>query len=385
MSGRVVVAMSGGVDSSVAAALLVQQGYEVIGITLDVWPKTPEQEDRPDACCSLAAVEDARRVADLLGIPHYTLNFQEVFAQTVIADFISEYRRGRTPNPCIRCNEHIKFGALIQYATGLGACHLATGHYARVNREHSRFVVRRGIDPSKDQTYVLYSLTQEQLAFTLFPLSANTKPQTRELARRIGLAVASRPDSQDICFVTQRGYGEFLYQRDPSLARSGPILDTSGHQVGEHRGLVFYTVGQRRGLGLTASKPLYVVDIQPITNALVVGPEDALWSDALIGENLNLVSVAHITSGQSVTAKVRYRSQEVAARVIPLPDNQVEVHFASPQRAITPGQAVVFYDGDLLLGGATIRHRKARNEGAQPGQSGVSHNQPVSQQFRAVG
>jgi tRNA-uridine 2-sulfurtransferase len=354
MARRVVVGMSGGVDSSVAAALLVQRGYEVIGVTLDVWPHAGDQEARPDTCCSLAAVEDARRVADRLGVPHYTLNFRDAFSQTVIRDFVAEYRQGRTPNPCIRCNEHIKFGAMLRYAQGLGASYIATGHYARLSEEQGRFVLRRGVDASKDQTYVLYSLTQPQLAASLMPLGGFPKTHTRALAREMGLAVASRPDSQDICFVNDRDYGQFLSQQEAGLAQPGPIMDTGGMQIGEHRGVAFYTVGQRRGLGIYQPAPVYVVAILPATNTIVVGGEEALWSDILVADNINLVSAAAITSGQRCTAKIRYRSAEAEAWLYPLNDGLVEVRFARPQRAITPGQAVVFYDGDLLLGGATI-------------------------------
>ncbi len=368
MAERVVVAMSGGVDSAVAAALLVHQGYEVVGITLNVWPTAPEEEEmvREDACCSLAAVEDARRVAERLGIPHYTLNFREVFAGAVIADFAAEYCRGRTPNPCIRCNERVKFGALLQRARELEASHLATGHYARLAQEEGRHRLYRAADRNKDQTYMLYSLSQDQLAATLLPLGDYTKARVRRMARQAGLPVAERPESQEICFVTQGDYREFLGTYYPEVARPGSIVDTQGNVIGEHRGIAFYTIGQRRGLGIAGRRPaagsalagraVYVVGIRPESNTVVVGPEEALWSDALVAEHLNLVGLAELPADLPVTAKVRYRSPEAEAILHPLEHGAVEVRFRQPQRAITPGQAAVFYQGEMLVGGATISH-----------------------------
>lgn len=358
MAQRVVVAMSGGVDSSVAAALLKEQGHEVIGITLNLWPKlSPEQAiERPDACCSLSAVEDARRVADKLGIPHYVLNFRDVFEKTVIQDFVQEYVAGRTPNPCIRCNEFVKFDALLTKATGLGADFVATGHYARVRHDPSsnRFLLQKAADAAKDQTYVLYVLKQHQLAHTLMPLGDFTKASTRKMAHRLSLPVAEKAESQEICFVTENDYGLFLLEQVPEGANPGPIEDRHGHVLGHHKGIMFYTIGQRRGLGLTAPEPLYVVDIRPEANVIVVGPEEELYHQGLLADRLNLISLDRLPDGMPVKAKIRYRSPEAPAEVQQMADDLVAVRFEQPQRAITPGQAVVFYQGDTVVGGATI-------------------------------
>ncbi|MBI2954251.1 MAG: tRNA 2-thiouridine(34) synthase MnmA [Chloroflexi bacterium] len=358
MGKRVVVAMSGGVDSSVAAALLREQGYEVVGITLNVWPKlTPEEAvERHDACCSLSAVEDARRVADMLGIPHYVLNFREVFQRTVIDDFAREYLAGRTPNPCIRCNEFVKFDALLRKALGLGAEYVATGHYVRVqyDQQRQRYTLRKAADQTKDQTYVLYVLKQEQLRHTLFPLGDLTKENVRKMAHERGLPVAAKAESQEICFVTENDYGVFLTGYVPDAAKPGPILDTQGRQLGQHRGIIFYTIGQRRGLGISSPEAMYVVAIDVAANAVIVGPESELYHDELIANRLNLVSVDLIREPLSVRAKVRYKMTETDATVRQIDRDTIELRFAMAQRAITPGQAVVFYQDGWLVGGATI-------------------------------
>lgn len=361
---KVIVAMSGGVDSSVTAALLLQQGYDVVGVTLNVWPHgidpAPEREN---SCCALSAVEDARRVADMLGIAHYTLNFRTVFANTVIADFAAEYRRGRTPNPCIRCNEHVKFGALLQRTSGLGADFVATGHYARIEYDgaRNRFLLRKARDRRKDQSYVLYVLRQELLAKTLMPLGQFTKEATRQLAASLGLPIARKPESQEICFIPDNDYGRFLREYAPAAERPGPILDRAGQIIGQHRGIANYTVGQRRGLGLPGPAPRYVTEIDAERHAIVVGEERHLYHDALVAEQVNLISAATITAPLRVTAKVRYRSGETPASLFPRPDGRLFVRFDQPQRAITPGQAVVFYDGDLVVGGGTIAAAGAAN------------------------
>lgn len=355
---RVVVAMSGGVDSSVAAALLKEQGYEVIGVTLNLWPKLSPEEAlaRHDACCSLSAVEDARRVADKLGIPHYVLNFKDIFQTTVIEDFIREYARGRTPNPCIRCNEFVKFEALLGRAKGLGADYLATGHYARIRYDApaDRYLLMKSADASKDQTYVLYVLKQHQLAHILMPLGDFTKANTRKMAHQRSLPVAEKAESQEICFVPENDYGVFLLEHIPEGAKAGPIEDKQGRVLGRHKGIMFYTIGQRRGLGLTSPEPLYVTDIQAERNVIVVGPERELYHHELIADGLNLISVARIPGEMSVRAKIRYRSPEADAVVRQIDENSVHVRFAEPQRAITSGQAVVFYQGEVVVGGATI-------------------------------
>lgn len=350
--------MSGGVDSSVAAALLKEQGYHVIGVTLNLSARltVDEEVERDDACCTLAAVEDARRVADQLGIDHYCLNLRELFAQKVVDNFVDEYRRGRTPNPCVRCNDHIKFEAVLVKARALGADYVATGHYARIERdsESGRYLLKRGLDPRKDQSYVLYVLTQDELAHTLLPLGSMDKHQTRDLARKFGLRVADKPDSQEICFVVGDDYGDFLARVAPEVVRPGPVLDLADRQIGVHRGIAFYTVGQRRGLGIATGESHFVLEIDARRNALVVGPEAALYRDELIAEEPNLISVARLDAPLRVQAKVRYRMPAAAGLLDqPAPD-RLRLRFDQPQRAITPGQSLVCYQDDLVVGGGTI-------------------------------
>ncbi len=358
MAERIVVGMSGGVDSAVAAALLKEQGYDVIGVTLNLSPKLADEDawEREDSCCGLAASEDARRVADRLGIPHYVLNFRDVFAEKVIANFLAEYRRGRTPNPCIRCNDHIKFGTVLLKARALQADLVATGHYALVATDPTtgRRILRKAADPRKDQSYVLYVLTQDELRRTVFPLGELTKDQTREIARKLNLPVANKPESQEICFVGERNYGDFLRKLAPDVAQPGPIRHVDGRELGTHPGIAFFTIGQRRGLGLTSAEPLYVVDLDPATRTLVVGPEEALFDDEVYADEANLVSVADLTEPRLVRARVRYRMQEAEAIVRQLPDGRLQLRFSQPQRAITPGQAVVCYEGDVVVAGGTI-------------------------------
>lgn len=358
MGQRIVVGMSGGVDSAVAAALLKEQGYDVIGVTLNLSPKVDGEDawERDDSCCGLSASEDARRVADRLGIPHYVLNFRDVFAEKVIANFLGEYRRGRTPNPCIRCNDHIKFGTVLLKARALDADLVATGHYARVetDRETGRRVLRKAVDLRKDQSYVLYVLTQEELKRTVFPLGELTKQETRELARRFNLPVASKPESQEICFVSERNYGDFLMKLAPDIAQPGPILHVDGRVIGEHRGIAFYTIGQRRGLGVVSHDPLYVVDVDAGSHTIVVGPEEALFDRDLVADEANLVSVEDLTSPRPIKARIRYRMTDADALVSQPERGLLHVEFAEPQRAITPGQAVVCYDEDVVVAGGTI-------------------------------
>lgn len=365
MGPRVVVGMSGGVDSAVAAALLKEQGYDVIGVTLNLSPKLDGEEswERDDSCCGLAASEDARRVADRLQIPHYVLNFRDAFAEKVIANFLDEYRCGRTPNPCIRCNDHIKFGTVLLKAQALEAERVATGHYARIDTDPrtGRYRLRKAVDLRKDQSYVLYVLTQEELRRTLFPLGELTKAETRELARKLRLPVAEKPESQEICFVSERSYGDFLRRLAPDVAQPGPIVDLDGRVIGEHRGIAFYTIGQRRGLGLVSREPLYVVDVDAATRTLVVGPEEALYDTELVADEVNLVSAAEIPEPRPVKARIRYRMVDADALVSQDGPDQLRVRFVQPQRAITPGQAVVCYDGDVVVVGGTIR-RTQRTE-----------------------
>lgn len=354
---KVVVAMSGGVDSSVAAAILVEEGYDVIGVTMQIWPAESGVEEKfSRTCCSLSAINDARRVAAELGIRHYVMNFRDVFAERVVRDFIEEYRRGRTPNPCVRCNRFVKFEALLAKVSGLGAEYISTGHYARIvyDGERCRWVLKRGVDHSKDQSYALYSMTQDQLAHTLMPLGNVTKDETRRLAGRLGLAVATKPDSQEICFVEDRNYPAFLQKAAPAVAKPGEILDMEGRVVGKHNGIAFYTVGQRRRLGVAVGEPIYVVRIDPQRNAIVVGRDSDLHARALVASDFNLISVEELRGAIAVTAKIRYNMKGSPALLSPLAGDQMQVSFERQQRAITPGQSVVCYDGEDVVGGGTI-------------------------------
>lgn len=347
--GRVVVAMSGGVDSSVTAALLKEAGYQVIGVMMRLWSEAGSTVHLR-TCCSLDAAEDARRVCQVLDIPFYYLNFEQRFKTCVVDYFCSEYSRGRTPNPCLVCNQKIKFHFLLQEALALGADHLATGHYARIELRDGKCRLLRGIDQDKDQSYFLYTLGQGELQHLLFPLGGYLKSQTREMAARWGLPTAFRAESQEICFIPDDYRGFLAQWLSP---KPGPIVDTGGRVLGRHQGIAFYTVGQRRGLGLTSREPLYVKDIQPDTNTLVVGSNDQLFGRGLIARQLSYVSGEIPGEPLIITAKVRYKSPEAGAVLLPR-GKEAEVRFEEPQRAITPGQAVVFYQGEVVLGGGII-------------------------------
>ncbi len=355
---KVVVAMSGGVDSAIAAAILKEEGYQVIGVTMQIWPsdKQAGEIDRFGGCCGLGAIEDAKRVAYKLGIPHYVLNFRDIFAQKVIADFCREYSLGRTPNPCIRCNQYIKFDALLEKAKGLSAGFVATGHYARVGKEETggRYFLKKGVDRRKDQSYVLYTLTQAQLKHTLLPIGNFTKERVREIARELELPVAAKPESQEICFIPDDDYTEFLKEYIPQAVKPGPILDKRGGILGEHCGILFYTIGQRKGLGISAQEPLYVTAIVQERNAIVVGSKEEVYGTELIASGLNWISLTKLKQPVTVRAKLRYLHKEAEAEVIPVDEDRVHVRFKESQMAITPGQAIVFYDGDTVIGGGTI-------------------------------
>jgi len=341
----VFVALSGGVDSSVAAYLLQQEGYHLVGVTLKIPGYNPE---------------DAFRVSEKLGIPHYLWDPAELFEKKVISYFCKEYLSGRTPNPCVVCNYYIKFGFMLKKALSSGASYLATGHYARVEycQERGRWLLKKGIDDKRDQSYFLFMLRQEQMPHILFPLGSKTKSEVRQIAREAGLPVAERSESREICFIPDNDYRGFLIAREPDAVKPGPIYDLEGNIVGEHKGLAFYTIGQRRGLGLSLGYPAYVVDLDYKRNALIVGRSDQVFAEGLIAEEVNFIALEKLTESIEADVKIRYTTPSVPASIHPLEgDSQVEVRFLSPQKAVTPGQAVVFYDGDLVLGGGFIAKR----------------------------
>jgi len=355
--GTVVAAMSGGVDSAVTAALLKQQGYDVIGITLQIWQEHAEQGQH-GGCCSLGAVEDARRAANRIGIPHYVLNFRDYFAQKVIDKFVGEYARGRTPNPCVECNRSVKFDELLRQARHLGADYLATGHYARIryNETTGRHELWRARDLAKDQSYALYTLTQEQLSQTLMPLGdLESKAETRRIAQELGLALANKPDSQEICFVPKKGYTRFLAEKAPNAMQPGKIVDTAGRVRGTHEGIALYTVGQRKRLPASDTGPLYVLALEPATNTVLVGDNADLFADTFVAGSLNWIAIERLETPLAVSARIRYNGSAAPARLLDGPEPETATcRFETPQRAITPGQAAVFYDGDVVLGGGTI-------------------------------
>jgi tRNA-specific 2-thiouridylase len=363
----IAVAMSGGVDSSTVAALLCEQGHTVVGLTLQLWNqrRLAEHEGMPEAvtgrCCSLDDVYDARRVAETLGIPYYVVNHESRFEEDVVRPFVEEYLSGRTPIPCSLCNNHLKFDQLLITARQIGAEMLATGHYARNEfDDHSgRWLLKRPADRSKDQTYFLFGLTQEQLSRTLFPLGEMRKPEVREEAKRVGLRVFEKQDSQEICFVPGGDYKKFLdaylaEQGDEIPDTSGELVTTSGEVIGTHSGIHNFTVGQRKGLGVATGSPVYVLEIRGDKRQVVVGGGDELYSKALIGKRANWIAIDDLREPLRVQAKIRHRHEAADAVVEKLPAGDVRVTFDEPQRAITPGQAVVFYDKDVVVGGAWI-------------------------------
>jgi tRNA-specific 2-thiouridylase len=355
---KIAVAMSGGVDSSVAAALLVEAGHEVLGFTMDLFALPSDYCRDADhmSCCGREAAHQAQRVARSLGIEHFMVDMKSVFEKTVIEDFCGEYALGRTPNPCIRCNEYIKFAAFLRLAKQQGVDRIATGHHARILRDEQsgRFYLKKGRDPDKDQSYFLYGLSQAQLAASLFPVGEMTKPEVRDLARRKDLPVAYRPESQEICFIPDNNYGRFLAERIPELARPGPIVDRQGNVLGQHPGIIHFTIGQRRGLGLSAPLPLYVLEIKARDNIVVVGSNQELYKSALLAGRLNWIARPGLERPLKVRARIRYQHREAPATIVPLPGEKISVEFDRPQRAITPGQSVVFYDDDTVLGGGII-------------------------------
>ncbi|MDS1030021.1 tRNA 2-thiouridine(34) synthase MnmA [Bacillota bacterium LX-D] len=357
---KVLMAMSGGVDSSVAAALLLRAGYEVVGVTMQLWTSDEQAISSETACCSLSAVEDARRVAQKLGIPYYVLNFKGLFQEKVIDYFIDEYLLGKTPNPCIACNKYVKFDALLTKARALELDYVATGHYAKVFFDESkqRYMIAKAKDKNKDQTYVLYNLTQDQLQHTLMPLGNYTKPEIRQIAAELGFSVANKPESQEICFVSDNNYRRFIKENSAEEIKPGFFYDTKGNVLGQHQGIPFYTIGQRKGLGIALGYPVYVIDIVPEKNAIILGKLEELEGNRLISENNNFILFDQLRDTMQVTAKVRYKAEEVKATISPGEnEGQVEVILHEPQFAITPGQAVVFYNNELVVGGGTIKKK----------------------------
>ncbi len=351
---KALIAMSGGVDSSVAAYITKENGYDCIGCTMKLYNNEDAGISKGHTCCSLDDVEDARSVAYSLGMPYYVFNFSDDFKEKIICKFIESYERGRTPNPCIDCNRYMKFDKLYERAKVLGCEYVVTGHYARIEKKNGRFILKKAVDASKDQSYVLYSMTQEQLAHTLFPLGELCKSETREIADRHGFVNAKKPDSQDICFVPDGDYAKIIELHTGKKYESGDFVDKSGNILGTHRGIIRYTIGQRKGLGISASEPLYVCGIDTENNTVTLGENSDLFSTTLTVGDFNWISGEAPSKPFRASAKIRYRQKEQPATVCPIDGGDVKIVFDEPQRAITPGQAAVLYDGEIVLGGGTI-------------------------------
>ena len=357
MAKKVVVGMSGGVDSSVAACLLKEQGYEVIGVTMQIWQEEdPEVVEENGGCCGLNAVDDARRVAWSLGIPYYVMNFRKEFKESVMDYFVDEYLHGHTPNPCIACNRYVKWEALLERSMEIGADYIATGHYARVMQlPNGRYTIQNSVTAAKDQTYALYNLTQEQLSRTLMPVGAYTKDEIRQIAEDHGLEVASKKDSMEICFIPDNDYAGFIERTVENVPGPGNFVDKDGNILGRHKGITHYTVGQRKGLNLAMGHPVFVTEIRPETGEVVIGDNEDVFSDHLICGNVNWMAVDGLHGEErTVMAKIRYSHKGAPCVIRELEDGRVECRFETPQRAITPGQAVVFYENDYVFGGGTI-------------------------------
>ncbi|MGB9597296.1 MAG: tRNA 2-thiouridine(34) synthase MnmA, partial [Candidatus Poribacteria bacterium] len=340
--------MSGGVDSSVASALLVEKGYDVIGITMRFGFQDSISESGRPQCCSLESVEDARRVCAQLGIPFYAINYETVFKEEIVDYFCKEYSSGRTPNPCIICNQKLKFGKLLELAHQLDADYVATGHYARLHYDQDlkRYILKKGVDSNKDQSYALFSLTQEQLKHILFPIGEYTKYQVRNIARQKSLKVSERPESQELCFISDDNYNRFLKDRMSERLKPGPIVDRSGRVVGQHQGIQFYTIGQRKGLGGNLGKAMYVIKIDPSSNTITIGSKNDLLAKSLTASRANFISIPKLTHPIKALAKIRYKDNGNLGTVYPISDDRFEIIFDKSSMAVTPGQAVVLYDGD---------------------------------------
>ncbi len=352
---KVVVGMSGGVDSSVAAWLLKEQGYQVIGVTMQIWQEEMAQQEN-GGCCGLSAVEDARRVAYMLDIPYYVMNFKLEFKKNVIDYFVSEYLKGRTPNPCIACNRYVKWESLLKRSLDIGADYIATGHYARIARlENGRTALCRSKTAAKDQTYALYNLTQEQLCHTLMPVGDYTKEEIRAIAKQIGLRTADKPDSQEICFIPDNDYAGFIdREAGEQVPKEGNFVTKDGTILGRHKGITHYTIGQRKGLGIALGTPVFVNEIRPDTNEVVLGSNEEVFGNTAYANQLNFMSVPDLEGEMEVTAKIRYSHRGAPCIIRKVESDKVRCDFAEPVRAITPGQAVVFYQGDLVVGGGCI-------------------------------
>lgn len=352
----VVVGMSGGVDSSVAAYLLKEQGYDVVGVTMQIWQDEEQAvQEENGGCCGLSAVDDARRVAAALDIPYYVMNFKKEFKEYVIDYFLDEYLHGRTPNPCIACNRYVKWESLLTRSLSIGADYIATGHYARIVKlENGRYTLKRSANLAKDQTYALYNLTQEQLSHTLMPVGAYAKEEIRAIAEKINLQVAHKPDSQDICFVPDGDYASYIEENAGKEIPQGNFVTPEGEVLGRHKGITHYTVGQRKGLGLALGYPAFVLEIRPETNEVVIGTYEQSLTDTLKADRLNFMSEADLTEPRRVFAKIRYNHKGAWCIAERTGEDEVTCTFEEKQRAVTPGQAVVFYDGDYVLGGGTI-------------------------------